>query len=60
MKKLFNDPDLPEWLDAEADYDRLSFGVVKMDYNGIVTGMSRPKNILQFLMLVLTYFYKLL
>lgn len=43
MKKLFNDPNLPEWLDAEVDYDRLSFGVVKMDYDGIVTEYNRAQ-----------------
>lgn len=44
MKKSFNDPDLPEWLDAEVDYDQLSFGVVKMDHKGIVTEYNRTES----------------
>lgn len=43
MKISFNDPNLLEWLDAEADYDCLSFGVIKMDYNGMVTEYNRAQ-----------------
>lgn len=44
MGITFNDPALPQWLDthAEDDFNQLAFGVVKMDYNGIVTAYSEP------------------
>lgn len=44
----FNAPKISEWLDANPadNFDSLSFGVVKMDYNGFVVSYSHSLYIL--------------
>ncbi|WP_224746416.1 PAS domain-containing protein [Mucilaginibacter glaciei] len=46
MSLTFNDPSLLQWLDthSESDYDKLPFGVVKMDYEGVVAAYSRGQS----------------
>lgn len=46
MYPNFNDTTLPEWLDnhQEADLDLLSFGVVKMNDEGIVTAYNKHES----------------
>jgi photoactive yellow protein len=48
MNLTFDDPSLPQWLDnhsAEA-YDELPFGVVKMNYDGMVTAYGKAQSYL--------------
>jgi photoactive yellow protein len=42
MDISFNESNLLHWLDThnEDDFDKLSFGVVRMDYDGMVTAYS--------------------
>lgn len=42
----FEDPSLAEWLDASSDkdFDTLDFGVVKMDYNGMIHSYSSSQS----------------
>lgn len=42
----FDDPSLPEWLDASLveNFDSLPFGVVKMDYDGTVLYYNEPQS----------------
>jgi photoactive yellow protein len=42
MNPLFNDSSLPEWLDLQSDeiYDTLNFGLVKMNYSGMITAYN--------------------
>lgn len=44
MYPNFNDPALPEWLDnhQETDFDQLSFGVVQMNHDGVITAYNQP------------------
>ncbi len=46
MNLTFNDPLLPEWLEtsSEKDHDNLPFGVVKMNYDGVVTNYSKGQS----------------
>lgn len=46
MNLNFEDPTLAQWLDANAEqsYDALPFGVVKMNYDGIVTYYSKGQS----------------
>lgn len=43
MNLTFDNPTLPEWLDANSEqaYDTLPFGVVKMNYEGTVINYSK-------------------
>jgi photoactive yellow protein len=46
MNPSFNDPSLPEWLDNQSDdsYDAQGFGIVKMDYKGIITAYNAAES----------------
>lgn len=45
MHPIFHAPELPIWLDnnSEATYDELPFGVVQMDYTGIITAYNEAE-----------------